>query len=300
MSTDGSKEKPTKQITLDLGELDENELAFLKSQTGIEDVEVLTRHVEDIARRAHKVFGYDYLTRTLFLKFRSTRLPVYKHVLELGKTRDDALFLDVGCGWIPQVGHDIRKTIADEYPIQNMVGSDLHPEFWDLGHELFKSTPETFPVPFIPGDALDDDFIPNRDPFLDMPTTSKPSRQSLASSKSLASLQGHVSVIHASALFHLFLKESQRRLARKLASLLSPVPGSVIFGVHRGLPQPGEIFNTRSEQIFCHSADSWKRLWIGGEGEVGVFPSDAVDVQAVVIQVALKETWILVWSVKRI
>jgi len=36
------------------------------------------------------------------------------------------------------------------------------PEFWEYGHELFKSTSETFPAAFISGDALDPALIEPR------------------------------------------------------------------------------------------------------------------------------------------
>ncbi|THV02824.1 hypothetical protein K435DRAFT_748703 [Dendrothele bispora CBS 962.96] len=279
-------------------QLDESELAHLKKQTGIEDVDELTKHVQDVVRRAHEVFGYKYLTSTLFLKSKLARLPVYKHVLEVGKTRKDALFLDLGCG----LGHDTRRAASDGYPVQNLIASDLYPEFWTLGHELFKSTPESFPVPFIPGDAFNNDFIPDRKPFMENPNTPRPSMDSLVSSKSLAGLQGHLSFIHASALFHLFREEPQRQLAKKFASLLSPVPGSVIFGLHRGSPEPREKTNHRGETIFCHSPESFKRVWTGGEGEEGVFPPGSVEVEVVPFQIDRlgEEYYLLVWSVKRI
>jgi len=57
-----------KALELDLNELEEGEIALFKSQTGIEDMEELKRHVEDVITRAHKVFGYRYLTRMLFFK----------------------------------------------------------------------------------------------------------------------------------------------------------------------------------------------------------------------------------------
>ncbi|KAF5342837.1 hypothetical protein D9758_013377 [Tetrapyrgos nigripes] len=297
------------KITLNLQELREDELALIKSQTGIQDMDELQRHVESIAEKAFKIYPYGYLTQPAFLKFKSSYIPIFKHVLELGKTRQNAIFLDIGCGF----GHDTRKTIADGYPIENVIASDIHPEFWTLGHELFKSTPESFPVPFILGDALDDAFIPDCLPFdteTHKPLTEKPSQTTLASAKSLAPLQGHVSAVHASALFHLFVEEQQRVLAKKLASLLSPEPGSVIFGFQLGASEAKEITNIREEKIFLHSEDSWTRLWVGkeGEGELeGVFPKGMVQVDVRLYN--LKPTTggttssdldLLVWSVERI
>jgi hypothetical protein len=72
-----------------------------------------------------------------------------------------------------------------------------------------------------------------------------------------------VSVIHTSSLFHLFDEEKQANLAKRLASLLSPEPGSVIFGSHGGLPSKGTRFETANHSMFCHGPDSWKDLWDG-------------------------------------
>jgi len=43
--------------------------------------------------------------------------------------------------------------------------------------------------------------------------------------------------MYASLLFHLFSEEKQLHLLRALAGLLSPEPGSMIFGLHIGLAE---------------------------------------------------------------
>ncbi|KAK7454506.1 hypothetical protein VKT23_011260 [Stygiomarasmius scandens] len=277
----------SQEISLDLKELTEDELAFLQMQTGINDMQRLTEHAEDVARKAYKA-------RRTLLVFKLPFLPAYQHVLELGKSRKGAILLDIGCCF----GQDVRKAAMDGYPVENIVTSDLHPEFWFLGHELFKTTPETFPVRFIPGDVFDDGFIPDRGPFLDTLGNDKPSsNQDL---QSLKSLQGRISFIHATALFHLFNEQTQQKLARKLGSLLSPEKGSVIFGMQPGFPmgEAGERVNPRGERIFCHDPESWKRLWVG---EQGVFPEGVVEVQMELQHIGvLTEAEVLMWSVKRI
>ena len=80
------------------------------------------------------------------------------------------------------VGNDARKAIADGFPVHNVIASDLEEgtethmsialvtydvilEFWRLGHTLFKSSAETLPVPFIPGDAFNEAFLKQVPPF---------------------------------------------------------------------------------------------------------------------------------------
>ena len=99
---------------------------------------------------------------------------------------------------------------------------------------------------------------------------------------SLTSLQGHVSVIHIGAFFHLFDEEKQTQLARILAGLLSPEPGSMIFGGHEGRAEKGyrvEGGMRRGTYMFCHSPESWKELWDGK-----VFSKGTVEVEAILVE----------------
>lgn len=71
---------------------------------------------------------------------------------------------------------------------------------------------------------------------------------------------------------HLFDKETQRTVASKLASLLSPTPGSLVFGAHMGAEDTednkdgGYRFSSRGVWTFAHSPASWKTLWVGDGG----------------------------------
>ena len=67
----------------------------------------------------------------------------------------------------------------------------------------------------------------------------------------------------ASQNFHLFEEDGQLKAAKALASLLTPEPGSMIFGWHVAAPERKEFVNPRGEKIYCHSPESWKELWDG-------------------------------------
>jgi hypothetical protein len=216
-----------------------------------------------------------------------------------------------------EVGNDIRKAVADGYPVQNVIASDLCKgitfsisikfcltavlEFWDLGHELFKSTPESFPAAFITGDAFDPSFLAPCALYNESPRTLPP----LTHLTSLTPLQGHVSVIHASSFFHLFSEEKQLQLARAIATLLSPLPGSVIFGSHLGRPIKGLRKEFRREAssgggVFCHSPESWRELWSGEVFEKGAIRVDAGLKQIVLPGLEDHEFHFLWWSVTRL
>jgi hypothetical protein len=116
-----------------------------------------------------------------------------------------------------------------------------------------------------------------------------------------------VSIIHASAFFHLFNEEKQLYLARALAGLLSPEPGSMIFGMHVGLAEKGHTTDPLGfgYRLFCHSPETWAQVWDGVVFEKGV-----VSVQSKLRHVERKEypggeammesVEMLLWSVTRL
>jgi hypothetical protein len=179
--------------------------------------------------------------------------------------------------------------------------------FWNLGHKLFRSTPETFPVTFVAGNAFDPQHLEVVPPF----TKSNPPPAAPASLRDLMSLnplRGHISAIHASSLFHLFQEADQLYLARVLAGLLSPEPGSMIFGSHAGLPEKGFPLNLGEDQksMFYHSPDSWAALWDGEVFEKGTVRVDAVvvarskeDAQRAIGTIDV-QVYRLLWSVTRL
>lgn len=137
---------------------------------------------------------------------------------------------------------------------------------------MFRSTPETFPTHFIEGDVFNPKFLEVVPPFAKncLPTAAFPT---LSGVKTLNDLQGHVSALFVGAFFHLFTEQEQERIARALAGLLSPEPGSMILGAHGGAPKKGIWNPARSDyQMFRHSPESWKDLWEGifGKGNVEV------------------------------
>lgn len=110
----------------------------------------------------------------------------------------------------------VRTRLIDRILFRNFIW-DIS-VFWDIGHKLFKSTPESFPVPFVQGDVFDPKHIAPASPLYTPPSTPRPDLSTLAS---LTPLQGHVSAIHVAAFFHLFQEDGQLKAARALASLLS-------------------------------------------------------------------------------
>ncbi|TFK75137.1 hypothetical protein BDN72DRAFT_892489 [Pluteus cervinus] len=258
--------------------LNDVETAFFKEQTGIQDDEELKQHVLSVQKSAYAVYGYPCIRKFAFTSLKISRHPAYTIVQQLHVKRPDAILLDMGCCF----GNDIRKAVLDGWPVENVIASDLRPEFWTCGHELFKSDASTFPAAFIGGDAFDSAFLTPHPVFTSSspPTNRRPG--SLKDIKTLTQLHGHISAIHAASFFHLFDESKQLEVAKRLGSLLSPQPGSTLFGSHAATLVAG--FKTHpavpSFGMFCHSPESWTELWNGK-----IFEKGTVDVQTSMVEV---------------
>ncbi|KAJ3551508.1 hypothetical protein NM688_g4663 [Phlebia brevispora] len=300
-----------RQLDESLYSLTAQDSAFLKAQTGITDDEALKKHILQVQAEIYAVFPYVCILWFSFAKLKITRIPAYNELLRLGKERKGAIYLEMACC----VGNDLRKAIADGFPAKQVIASDLQPgmhvnsprraspeeivEFWKMGHTLFKSTPESFPVPFIAGDAFDPKFLA---PSPVLPVSPNDPIPPLSTLTSLTPLVGRVSAIHASAFFHLFSEEKQLQLAKSLASLMLPEPGSIIFGEHVGMPEKGNLDDKEAHGVdmFCHSPESWKEMW-----ETQVFKPGQVKVDAYLTDklgemFAGSKAYRLVWSVSRV
>ena len=166
---------------------------------------------------------------------------------------------------------------------------------------MFRTTHETFPTKFLAGDVFDDAHF---FPVAPVPSGPPP----VASVNTLTELRGHISVIHASSLFHLFDEEKQLELGRRLAALLDPRPGSIIFGSHGAMPVKGPRQGS-FPKIFCHSPESWTQMW-----EEQIFEKGKIKINAVLREMNMTierleraipieegaQFYLLAWSVERL
>lgn len=112
----------------------------------------------------------------------------------------------------------------------------------------------------------------------------------------------------------MFDEDKQRRLAHLFASLLSPVPGSIIFGFHIGASNAEEDKLGRDrltflgKPAFAHSPISWRELWSGTNGP---FRPEQVSIEVEISQTRRAEPfkggfqdtyrgYFHIWSITRI
>lgn len=144
------------------------------------------------------------------------------------------------------MGTDVRKLVQDGYPATQIIASDLRPEFIDLGLDKLYRDRDTCHITFFAGDIFDLKLLPaSQNITRDNTKLTKP----LSQCSSFEDVVGRVSVIYTGALFHLFRKETQIALARRLAYILKKEKGAVIFGRHQGRQEEGYIDDSLNRSV---------------------------------------------------
>ena len=115
------------------------------------------------------------------------------------------------------------------------------------------------------------------------------------------SLYGKFSIVHATAVFHLFEGEKQAIVARQCLRLLKHTTSStaalgtdrrLILGAQVGNVTAGDTMRKDGVKRYRHNEDSWRKLWedVSGEAE---FRDDVKSVEVGVIMEEQKERFVL-------
>ncbi len=147
--------------------------------------------------------------------------------------RGDQNFLDLGCCF----GQDLRKLAADGAPSEHLYGSDLRPEFFALGYDLFRDK-STLKSKFLVGDVFD-------------------------ASSPLSELDGKIDIIYAASFLHLFGYEDQVNVCKRMVKLLKGKKDSVVLGRQVGHANGGEHpqRNDPTKTRWRHNEESFRKMW---------------------------------------
>ncbi|KAI0275325.1 hypothetical protein BC834DRAFT_43972 [Gloeopeniophorella convolvens] len=96
--------RPAVELDESLDQLKDAETVFFKQQTGIQDDGALKAHLLSIQAEAYKVHPYPCIRRFSWAKLKISRLFPYQDLLKLGREREGAIFLDIGCCFGNDVG----------------------------------------------------------------------------------------------------------------------------------------------------------------------------------------------------
>jgi SAM-dependent methyltransferase len=158
-------------------------------------------------------------------------LPEYNSVIDRVKAGN--ILLDAGCAF----GYALRQLATDGAPAANLIGVDIHPEFLELGYELFRDK-GTFEARFLAGDLVNPD-------------------------SSLAEIYGKVDIIHAAALFHLFGWDDQVKIGVRFVKLFRPEANALVVGRQIANFDPLDPTDHANQNLgwYRHNMKTWQQLW---------------------------------------
>jgi len=222
-----------------------------------ESEQEIRRRIFEVQARAYEVWPYPCIRLLVFLELRMRNASVYDTILEQVRSvppSEAPKLVEVGCF----MGTQLRKLLMDGYPSHeadpSLIGIDLRKEFIDYGYDLFQDRPSSkrpVPIAFHQADIFDDD-------------------------SKLTSFKGRVRYIFIHAVFHLFDKDTQYELARRLVDLLDVPPTTdpdlpdreyIIFGTQVGsktgmvIENRCTIGNPGNVACYSHSPDTWRAMF---------------------------------------
>lgn len=136
------------------------------------------------------------------------------------------------------VGQVLRKLAFDGVDPARLFGTDLSPEFLDLGFELFNDREKFGPDSFVAADLLD------------------------PSDEGSKKLDGKVTLISAGNFFHLFDWDNQVLAATRMIKFLKPgVTDAIVLGGQIGSSKPGNFTTVTGGTRFLHNPETFQELW---------------------------------------
>lgn len=208
---------------------------------------------------AWEVWPYPCIGQFRFLTLALPNTPSFKTIVQRLQASSDARFLDLGCCF----GQDLRALAAEGVKGENLVGVELHGEFHDLGHKLFRDGDEAR--------ALGADLI-----AADLFDLLK-SDGDEGTAAALHPLLGRIDVLQASAFLHLFPWEKQVDAGSAIVKLMKLGSGALVVGTQVGSKQPGLYEQGR---MYLHDVESFEKMW----AEIGEKTGSEWRVEAVLAQ----------------
>ncbi|ETS83429.1 hypothetical protein PFICI_05305 [Pestalotiopsis fici W106-1] len=219
---------------------------LLESYSGIPQGQQIA-HIIECRNDAYTKCPYPCIGNLRFLDFDLSLHPLYADQV-LGPLREpsregeaEPLFLDLGTCF----GQDVRKLVYDGAPIERVWASDIEPYLIDAGFKLFNDDGKLPRDHFLcPGDLL-----------------------SAAPGDRLRVLDDQVTILHMTAVFHLFLLQDQKKIVDRCLRLLRKDTGRpvLLLGMQMGSVVAGPFLRENHSAEFSHkyrhNVESWANLW---------------------------------------
>ncbi|KAJ5294322.1 hypothetical protein PENANT_c006G08543 [Penicillium antarcticum] len=222
-----------------LDHVDEPVRSILEEYSNIPADKIL-EHVRQLRDRAFAIFPYACVGKFSFLQLSIASSPAYPEILRRVKAGDK--LLDLGCAF----GQELRRLIYDGAPYSNLYGSDLRPEFLELGCDLFLDH-DKMKEQLIGADILDEN------------------------SNLMGRLMGQLDIVYISLFLHVFDWEKQVEVAKRVLDLLAAKPGSMIVCRIMACRDQTLVNATLARMpYYYHDLASWNRLWERIKSDTGL------------------------------
>ncbi|KAJ5692641.1 porphobilinogen deaminase protein [Penicillium macrosclerotiorum] len=197
--------------------------------------EKVDAHLYSIRDKGWAIHRYPCIGRWSFTNIKGLDHPSFQAIVNrLKQPGSQEAFLDVACCF----GQVLRKLAFDGVDPARLYGTDLSPEFLDLGFELFNDREKFEPDSFVAADLLD------------------------PSDEGSKKLDGKITLISAGNFFHLFDRDQQLLAAKRMVKFLKPgVTDAVILGGHIGSLKPGNSTAVTGGTRFLHDPVTFQELW---------------------------------------
>ncbi|KAK1757019.1 methyltransferase [Echria macrotheca] len=203
---------------------------LLEKYAGIpeEDIE---KEVISLRNMAWKTFTYPCIGQFEFLELQlSTRTRLYHRVLS--RLYSGQYLIDMGCC----LGQDLRKLAFDGVLPSHLVGVDLHPEFIELGYDLFRDRDRQPGIKMLVGD-------------IQAPVDAEP----------WPLLKHGFDIVNFSMILHAFEHDEQAVMLEKAVHVLRDEPGAMMMGTACG-SRDGRVSCWSGKDIPLHNAETFTRL----------------------------------------
>ncbi|KAF2095369.1 hypothetical protein NA57DRAFT_59386 [Rhizodiscina lignyota] len=202
--------------------------SFWEQYTGLKG-DALENHLYPLRDKAFGMGEYPCVGTWDFLQY---RIPMVVHDYDalITRLKHNEKVLDIGCCF----GQVLRHLLVDSgAPSENMYATDLHPQLWELGFELFCDR-ERMKAHFIAGDVL-------------------------SISNPLWKLDVKFGIVLAEQFLHLFSWNQNKSILRQLVTNLTK-PGTQVIGFQTANVNAQE-YKTQWGHMYFHNVESLEKLW---------------------------------------
>ncbi|KAK1519496.1 cytochrome P450 55A1 [Colletotrichum costaricense] len=204
---------------------------MLEEYAGIPPDEVRD-HVVAMRDKIWEVFPYPCIGEFHFLDFNLAHRPGYPQLLARLQDNPSARHLDIACC----VGQDLRRLVHDGVASSKIVAVELEQGYIDAGYELFRDR-DRLETRFVNADMLDD------------------------GDARLNAMEGTFDTAHLGLCLHLWTREQQMVVLRRVIRLLKQEPGVMIVGHAAGHADGIELKGVWDKPALRHNLETWEKMW---------------------------------------